>query len=106
MIRRKVLIATIVALAVGLGGYAVWRHWMAPTRILVVNALEAQQADFVLNNDSRHIEVECMDAEEMHDIDAFDAIIIYARRIFLTDDQMEELRLAAERGVPPRHEHL
>lgn len=82
------------------GGYAVYRQFMAPTRILVVNALEAQQADFVLNNDSRHIDVDCVDADEMERLDGYDAIIFYARRIFLTDEQMAEVQRVASQGVP------
>lgn len=82
------------------GSYAVYRQFMAPTRILVVNALEAQQADFVLNNDSRHIDVVCVDADEMERLDGYDAIIFYARRIFLTDEQMAEVQRVASRGVP------
>lgn len=83
-----------------IGSYAVYCHYLAPTRILVVNALEAQQADFVLNNDSRHIDVSCTDAEQMERLDRYDAIIIYARRIFLTDEQRAEVQEAAARGVP------
>lgn len=83
-----------------IGGYAVYRHYMMPTRILIVNALKAQQADFTLNNDSRHIDVTCIDADEMQQIDDYDAIIIFARRIFLTEEQVEAVRQAAERGIP------
>jgi len=92
------LVAILALLAVG--GYAVYRHFMAPTRILVVNALEAQQADFVLNNDSRHIDVSCVDADQMERLDGYDAVIFYARRIFLTDEQMAEVQRVASRGVP------
>ena len=98
MKRTFSLIAIVAILAAG--GYAVYRQFMAPTRILVVNALEAQQADFVLNNDSRHIDVDCVDADEMERLDGYDAIIFYARRIFLTDEQMAEVQRVASRGVP------
>jgi len=83
-----------------LGGYAAYCHWLKPTRILIVNALKAQQADFTLNNDSRHIEVECVETDDMHSLDGYDAIIIYARRIFLTDEQMAEVNRVADKGVP------
>ena len=92
------LLALLAVLAVG--GYAVYRRYMAPTRILVVNALEAQQADFVLNNDSRHISVSCVDADQMGNLGSYDAIIIYARRLFLTDEQTAEIQRVAARGVP------
>ena len=98
-IRKSLVILSLLAL-VAAGIFTIYRHYMAPTRILVVNALEAQQADFVLNNDSHHIEVTCMEADEMHDIDDFDATIVYARRIFLSDGQMEEIEHAAGKGIP------
>lgn len=97
--RKSLVILCLLAILVA-GMYAIYRHYMAPTRILVVNALEAQQADFVLNNDSRHIEVTCMEADEMRDINDFDAIIVYARRIFLSDNQMAEIEQAAKKGIP------
>ena len=97
---RRILSLSIIFLLLAVGGYVVYRQFMAPTRILVVNALEAQQADFVLNNDSRHIDVDCVDADEMERLDGYDAIIFYARRIFLTDEQMAEVQRVAGRGVP------
>lgn len=97
---RRILSLFIIFLLLAVGGYAVYRQFMAPTRILVVNALEAQQADFVLNNDSRHIDVSCVDADKMERLDRYDAIIIYARRIFLTDEQVAEVQRVASRGVP------
>lgn len=94
--------AALVGLAaiLAVGGYFAYRHYIAPTRILVVNALKAQQADIVLSNDSRKITVECVDAEEMGSLSGYDAVIIYARRIFLSPEQEEEVRRAAAKGVP------
>ena len=97
---RRILTLSIIFLLLAVAGYVVYRQFMAPTRILVVNALEAQQADFVLNNDSRHISVGCVDADQMASLDGDDAIIFYARRIFLTDEQMAEVQRVAGRGVP------
>ena len=97
---KKYLIFFCTLLVVAVGGYAAYCHWLKPTRILIVNALQAQQADFTLNNDSRHISVECIDTEDMHSLDGYDAIIIFARRIFLTDEQMAEVNRIADKGVP------
>ena len=82
------------------GGWLGYCHWLAPTRILVVNALEAQQSDIVLSNDSRHIVVDCVDAEQMQSLAGYDAVIIYARRLFLSEEQVAEVNRAAARGVP------
>jgi len=100
MSRRRILAVVGVLVIVVIGAYAVYCHYLAPTRILVVNALKAQQADITLNNDSRHIQVECVEAEEMGSLEGYDAIIVYARRIFLTDEQMAEVKRVAEKGVP------
>ena len=51
----------------------------APTRILVVNAADAQQADFILNNDSRHIHIDCIETENLKKVDSYDAIILYGK---------------------------
>ena len=87
-------------LLLAVGGYAAYRQWLSPTRILVVNALKVQQADIVLSNDSRHIQVDCVDTEEMGSLSSYDAVIIYARRIFLTPEQEAEVKRVAGKGVP------
>ena len=81
-------------------GIVAYRHFMAPTRILVVNALKAQQADIVLSNDHPQIKVDCVEAEEMGSLAGYDAVIIYARRLFLTPEQEAEVKRVAEKGVP------
>ena len=97
---KKLISLLIVSILLLILGYAVYCHYLAPTRIVVVNALKAQQADIVLNNDSRHIEVACVDAEDMDDLASYDAVIIYARRIFLTPEQEAEVKRVAQKGVP------
>ena len=97
--KKHALLLLLVSI-VAIGGWVVYRHFITPTRILVVNALKAQQADLTLNNDSRHIDITCIDADEMQSLDDYDAVIVYARRIFLTDGQTAEIRRAAERGIP------
>ena len=82
------------------GGYAAYCHWLMPTRILIVNALKAQQADIVLSNDSRHIQVDCIEAEDMGSLSDYDAVILYARRLFLTPEQEAEVKRVAEKGIP------
>ena len=48
MTKKKGIIATLALLVVASLAYIGYGHWMAPTRILIVNALKAQQADFGL----------------------------------------------------------
>ena len=80
--------------------FYLFTFYMSPTRILVVNALKAQQADIVLSNDHPQIKVDCVEAEEMGSLEDYDAVIIYARRLFLTPEQEAEVKRVAEKGVP------
>ncbi len=100
MTRRKILAIIGVVFLLAIVGYAVYSHFMAPTRILVVNALKAQQADIVLSNDHPRIKVDCVEAEEMGSLEDYDAVIIYARRLFLTPEQEAEVKRVAEKGIP------
>ena len=81
-------------------GYVAYHHFLAPTRIIVVNALKAQQADIVLSNDHPHIKVDCVEAEQMGNLEGYDAVVIYARRLFLTPEQEAEVKRVAAKGVP------
>ncbi len=100
MTRRKILAIVGVLVILAVAGFVAYRHFMAPTRILVVNALKAQQADIVLSNDHPQIKVDCVEAEEMGSLAGYDAVIIYARRLFLTPEQEAEVKRVAEKGVP------
>jgi len=73
-VKKSIFIFLGLLFVVLLAGYLSYRHWLAPTRILVVNALPAQQADIVLSNDSRHIVVDCVTAEQLAQLDGYDAI--------------------------------
>ena len=100
MSRRRILVIVGVLVILAVAGIVAYRHFMAPTRILVVNALKAQQADIVLSNDHPQIKVDCVEAEEMGSLAGYDAVIIYARRLFLTPEQEAEVKRVAEKGVP------
>ena len=100
MSRRRILVIVGVLVILAVVGIVAYRHFMAPTRILVVNALKAQQADIVLSNDHPQIKVDCVEAEEMGSLAGYDAVIIYARRLFLTPEQETEVKRVAEKGVP------
>lgn len=73
---------------------------MAPTRILIVNPLPAQAADIVLNNDSRNIEVTCIQTENLESFKGYDAVVLYGRSLNLNDRQMKEAERAASAGIP------
>ncbi len=97
---KRMMVWAVAVLLVAGFGYVGYQHWMAPTRILVVNTLRAQEADFILSNDSRHIEVECVEADKMRSLDRYDAVVLYGRRLYLDDEQLAEIDRIAEKGIP------
>ena len=100
MTRRRIIAITGILAILAVGGYAAYCHFMSPTRIIVVNALNTQQADIVLSNDHPQIKVDCVEADEMGSLEGYDAVVIYARRLFLTPEQEAEIKRVAEKGIP------
>ena len=100
MAQRRILTIVGILAVLAVAGYVAYRHFMAPTRIIVVNALKTQQADIVLSNDHSQIKVDCVEAEEMGSLEDYDAVVIYARRLFLTPEQEAEVKRVAEKGIP------
>lgn len=78
------------------GGYCIG---LRPTRILVVNAMKAQAADIVVSNDTRNIDVTCVDNDAFTDADGYDAVLLYNRNLALDEKQREAIRHAARKGT-------
>lgn len=101
MNRRKHIVcwtgAALLLAALALMGY---RHWLAPTHILIVNPLPAQAADIALTNDNKHIRVTCLKAEELKGVSGYDAVMMFGRSLFLDDRQTAEMERLASKGVP------
>ena len=80
--------------------FAAYQYWLAPTRILIINATLAQAADIALNNDCARIEVTCIKKEEVKDLSGYDAIVMYSRGLYLDDGQIAEVERVGASGVP------
>ncbi|MDE5793630.1 MAG: hypothetical protein K2I08_02810, partial [Muribaculaceae bacterium] len=86
----SVVIALIVLLVGGLC-WLIYSVWFKPTSILVVNPLPAQEAEIILNNDSRNIKVTCVSMEEAKDFESYDAVLMYGRGLYLDSIQLRSL---------------
>ncbi|MBQ1709145.1 MAG: hypothetical protein II026_08790, partial [Bacteroidales bacterium] len=73
----------LMAAAACLLAALVWLVFLRPTRILVVNATLAQQADVALNNDSQKIRLRFADADVVatdgKPLRGTDAVVIFSR---------------------------
>ncbi len=99
MSHRKAL-ATVIAVlaAIAVTGYASYRLWFAPTRILVVNALPAQEAELRLSADRSVAVVTSVAMEDAGDFDRYDAVLLYGRGLYLDSLQRQSLDAAAGDG--------
>lgn len=100
MLRKTPLIyvlAAVVMLGIAAAAYAVF---FAPTKILVVNALPAQQAELVLGNESSRISVDCVAADAAADFSHYDAVVMFGRGLYLDSLQLQQLHMAADKGIP------
>lgn len=93
------VVVALTALVIGIGWF-VYTVWFKPTSILVVNPLPAQEAEIILNNDSRNIRVTCVSMEEAKDFESYDAVLMYGRGLYLDSIQLRSLDSAAGKGVP------
>lgn len=93
------VVIALTALVVGIGWF-VFTVCFKPTSILVVNPLPAQEAEIILNNDSRNIKVTCVSMEEAKDFESYDAVVMYGRGLYLDSIQLRSLDRAADKGVP------
>ena len=99
LLRRILLKSAAILLLVA----AFWLGFLRPTRILVVNATLAQQADLALNNDCRRIRLQFEDAGQVADergaLRGADAVIIFSRGLYLDDQQVARLEKAGKSGL-------
>lgn len=75
-------------------------YWFSPTHILFVNTPNAQVADITLNNDSRHIKITCKSDEYISNFKGYDAIVLFGRGLYLSEEQLSALEKRAKKGIP------
>ena len=92
--------ALLIAAALLLAGFAAYRIWGAPTKVLVINSREGQQADMALNNDTKRVKLSFIsDIEIDEHIADYDAVVMMRRGQYLSDEDLAEFEKAAEKGV-------
>lgn len=100
MSRQRTILIVLIAAAVLAAAFCCYRAFFRPTRILVVNALPAQAAELLLNNDNPRISIDCRAMDQAGDFEKYDAVLMYGRGLYLDSAQTAALERAAGRGVP------
>lgn len=99
MSRKAFAVVAVLLAVIAAGGYAAWRVWFAPTRVLVVNALPAQEAELRLSADPAVVTLTSVAMEDAGGFDGYDAVLLYSRGLYLDSLQRESLGRAARKGV-------
>lgn len=97
---KKILVIIGIIIILGSCLYSAYSLWLRPTSILVVNALPAQAAEIVLNNDCRNIKITCTPMEEAADFEKYDAVLMYGRGLYLDSLQLSSIEKAAAKRIP------
>ncbi|MDE5725933.1 MAG: hypothetical protein K2I12_08025, partial [Duncaniella sp.] len=96
MSRRNVGIAICLLVLALAGGYVVWSVWFAPTRVLVVNALPAQESELRLAVDGNsEISLTAVATEDAGGFSDYDAVLLYGRGLYVDSVMRLELDEAA-----------
>lgn len=93
------ILAAAAALILVLSGWGIYARWFAPTKILVVNAMPAREADLMVNNIDTHVDLTCVNPDDIKSFSGYDAIVLYGRSLYLDSLKMRDLQTQIQKGV-------
>ena len=79
--------------------FAAYQYWLAPTRILIINATLAQAADIALNNDCRPDRSHLHKKRRGEGPSGYDAIAMYSRGYTLTTARLPKWNGGCQRST-------
>ncbi len=80
--------------------YGLWRMWIAPTRIALVNFQPVMLSHLSKANDSRFIRLDALPVEEIGRIEGYDMVLISAMGLRITEAQRARVAELADGGQP------
>ena len=89
---RKKIVWLFLALLLCGGGYFLWRKYVAPTRIALVNFLSYQSSNVILSNKDRFIRFDEVPLEELDRLRGYDFVLIWGMGMKITQEQRELLQ--------------
>lgn len=96
--KKTIGIAAVAVLLAVAASASVYKIWLEPTNILVLNARDSQAADMALNNDCRRIKISFLDDMYLENLDGIDALIVMRGGKALTDEAISIMSAARDRG--------
>ena len=94
---KKKILSIFAVLLVLLAGYFVWRKYIAPTRIALVNFISYQASNIALSNTDKFIKFEEVPLDKLDELKNYDFVLVWAMGLKISDEQRNQLIEAANR---------
>mgnify|MGYP000846408945 FL=1 len=94
---KKKILTFVALLFLLLAGYFVWRKYIAPTRIALVNFISYQASNIALSNTDKFIKFEEVPLDKLDQLKKYDFVLVWAMGLKISDEQRNQLIEAANR---------
>ena len=94
---KKKILSIIALLLIVIAGYFVWRKYIAPTRIALVNFISYQASNIALSNSDKFIKIEEVPLDQLDKLKNYDFVLVWAMGLKISDEQRNQLIDAANR---------
>ena len=94
---RKKFLLLVSLLIIGIVGYFVYRKYMAPTRIALVNFITYQASNIAYSNKDKLVKYEEVSLEELDKLKNYDFVLVWAMGLKISDEQRNQLIEASQR---------
>lgn len=100
MSRKRIIILSIVCVAIIGAGILLWNGLASPTRIAFVNYQAINLGQISKANDNSFVKIDELATDKLDGADKYDMVFVNGMGLRLTDEQRKKLVDAAEAGTP------
>jgi cobaltochelatase CobN len=97
---RKYYKSAVLICLIFFAGIFVWNKIFSPTKIALLNFPDYQFARMSKSLDNRFVKLYHLDLEDISSLEKYDAVIIFAMGIRLTDEDRDFIKTIADNGKP------
>lgn len=97
--RRGWLALILAFLLLATGGYFLWAHYGARTRIALVNFPGYMSSGIILSNDSRHVSYTELEQTDLDELDDYDCVLTFGMGLKWTDEDRAKIAEQGKHGM-------
>lgn len=96
---KKGIVISAVAVVLSAAAWLCWEFWASPTRIALLNFQNFQAAKMLQSADSYFVKVDALNADEVHELKKYDAVLVFAMGLRITEEQRAYMKQLSEKGT-------